>query len=103
MLEQGLTRAVLMAHGYICRYCGGVADSADHIVPRVLGGSDEPRNLTATCRACNGRKGGERLIGAIETELLTEAHVLAPFVADAVRHYKAARAIALRRNSLRAP
>ena len=40
-----------------CHYCDADAEFFDHIVPKSLGGSDLPRNLTPTCRPCNGRKG----------------------------------------------
>jgi len=47
---------------FCCEYClSQVAYSpdpfsVDHIVPRVLGGSDEPDNLVYACLGCNGRK-----------------------------------------------
>jgi hypothetical protein len=100
MLRDGVTRAVLMAHGYRCRYCAGVAVEADHIVPSILGGSDSSGNLTASCRPCNGRKGGKRLAVALEKELLIEAYILAPFVDQAARHYRAGIALALKRGKL---
>jgi 5-methylcytosine-specific restriction endonuclease McrA len=48
---------VLRRDGYRCAWCGGTADSADHIVPQSLGGSDDPANLQASCLPCNQSKG----------------------------------------------
>jgi 5-methylcytosine-specific restriction protein A len=53
-----LSAAVLARDGYQCAYCGGLATTADHVVPRSRGGSDDPSNLVAACRRCNSRKGG---------------------------------------------
>lgn len=49
---------VLTRDGYVCQYCGKVANTVDHIVPRRLGGDDSMDNLVASCRRCNSRKGG---------------------------------------------
>ena len=44
--------------GLACRYCGADNDlTIDHLVPRSLGGGDEPENLAVACRSCNARKG----------------------------------------------
>jgi hypothetical protein len=39
-----------------CAYCGGPADTLDHIVARSNGGDDDWTNATACCRACNTGK-----------------------------------------------
>jgi len=39
-----------------CAYCGGVAKTLDHIVPRARGGKDEMRNLAPACKRCNSEK-----------------------------------------------
>lgn len=36
-----------------CQYCGGVADSIDHVVPRSRGGAHVWENVAAACRPCN--------------------------------------------------
>lgn len=52
------TRAgVLKRDGFVCAYCGGHADTVDHVLPRSRGGGDSWFNLVAACRPCNGRKG----------------------------------------------
>lgn len=76
-LRPGITKAVLLLSGGRCRYCGGLATAADHIVPQCDGGTDEPSNLTAACKPCNSSKGGARLPPDIEEELLTEAWIVA--------------------------
>jgi hypothetical protein len=42
----------------------------DHIIPRALGGSDDPANLALSCLGCNGRKfahvaGADPISGAV--------------------------------------
>lgn len=39
------------------RPCGNTATTVDHIIPVARGGTDDPENLRAACRACNARKG----------------------------------------------
>lgn len=48
-------------HGRITpagRPCGLPAVTADHIIPRTRGGSDDPSNLRAACEPHNLNKGG---------------------------------------------
>lgn len=42
-----------------CVYCGGGAGTADHVMPRALGGGHRLGNLVPSCRKCNGRKGAD--------------------------------------------
>ncbi len=46
-------RAVFARDDHQCQYCGGNADSIDHIVPRSRGGGHSWDNVAAACRACN--------------------------------------------------
>lgn len=52
---------ILRRDGHTCRYCGAQAPdvplTVDHVIPRALGGSDEPSNLVTACRDCNFGKG----------------------------------------------
>ena len=42
-----------------CQQCGAEEKlSVDHIVPRSLGGDDNPSNLQVLCSSCNSAKGG---------------------------------------------
>ncbi|MBK8445700.1 MAG: HNH endonuclease [Micropruina sp.] len=47
---------VLRRDRFRCAYCGGPADTRDHIVPRSRGGASSWLNLVAACATCNGRK-----------------------------------------------
>ena len=47
--------------GFPCAYCGDPASTLDHVIPRVAGGTDDPRNLVPACRSCNGSKSGKYL------------------------------------------
>ncbi len=49
-------RAVFTRDDHSCQYCGGPADSIDHIVPRSRGGEHRWDNVAAACRDCNLRK-----------------------------------------------
>jgi 5-methylcytosine-specific restriction endonuclease McrA len=53
---QRLSAAVLKREGYVCHYCGGRADTADHVTPKARGGTDSMDNLVACCRSCNSGK-----------------------------------------------
>ena len=60
-----LTRRALFARdGGRCMYCGVVATSVDHVIPRSRGGKHVWDNVVASCRSCNSRK---------EDRLLSEA------------------------------
>ena len=48
---------VLRRDRHICAYCGGYADTVDHMLPRCRGGGDTWFNLVAACQSCNGLKG----------------------------------------------
>lgn len=48
-----------------CAYCGGPADTLDHIVPVSRGGTNVWYNLTAACRPCNSRKQAVPLLLAL--------------------------------------
>ena len=57
------TRAAVFARdGHRCQYCGGSAESLDHVIPRSKGGDHTWENLVAACRRCNLRK-GDRMPG----------------------------------------
>jgi len=46
-------RGIFARDDYRCQYCGGTADSIDHVVPRSRGGRHEWENVAAACRPCN--------------------------------------------------
>ncbi|HJR93770.1 MAG TPA: HNH endonuclease [Acidimicrobiia bacterium] len=50
-------RAVFGRDGHLCQYCGGPAESIDHVHPRSKGGLHSWENVVACCRSCNIRKG----------------------------------------------
>jgi len=56
-----LSAAVLERDGHTCRYCGRPATTADHVIPKAKGGTDEMSNLVAACRSCNSGKGARIL------------------------------------------
>ena len=87
MLEPGMTRTILVVYGHRCQYCGRKATDADHIIPMKLGGSDEPNNLTASCRNCNASKGARRLSDEVEKRVKLKAFIKADFVREIHQSY----------------
>jgi 5-methylcytosine-specific restriction endonuclease McrA len=54
-------RAVLERDAHACAYCGGRADTIDHVRPRSRGGLHVWTNVVAACARCNHRKGDQLL------------------------------------------
>jgi 5-methylcytosine-specific restriction endonuclease McrA len=54
-------RAVFARDGGRCVYCGGPANSVDHVVPRSRGGRHVWENVVAACRKCNHIKGDRHI------------------------------------------
>lgn len=49
-------RGVFARDGHRCQYCGGPAESLDHVIPKCRGGPHTWDNVVAACRPCNVRK-----------------------------------------------
>lgn len=49
-------RARFSMFGNRCAYCGGAAESIDHVIPLARGGSNWPANLRPCCSMCNSAK-----------------------------------------------
>ncbi|TDL43594.1 HNH endonuclease [Microbacterium oleivorans] len=58
---QSLRQSVLERDDFTCVYCGEVATTADHVLPKSRGGEDRLDNLVASCQPCNARK-SDRLL-----------------------------------------
>lgn len=54
-------RGVLRRDSQKCGYCGGSANTIDHITPKSKGGKDTWENLVACCLRCNNAKGDRTL------------------------------------------
>lgn len=53
-----ISRRVIQRDGGICYLCGlPGADTADHLIAKANGGTDDEANLAAAHRACNSAKG----------------------------------------------
>ena len=50
------TKSAIKARDRMCAYCGGNAETVDHIVPRSRGGGLTWENAVAACLRCNHRK-----------------------------------------------
>lgn len=66
-----LTRAGLMHRDrFRCAYCGGRAETIDHVVPRSRGGAHSWENCVACCAKCNHRK-ADKLLSELGWRLRT--------------------------------
>ena len=43
-------------YDFLCRFCGGPAQSTDHRIPLSRGGAHLPANLVPVCISCNNHK-----------------------------------------------
>lgn len=90
-ISKRLRYEILRRDNHACRYCGGVAPdvvlTVDHVVPRALGGRDEPANLVAACKDCNAGK----------SSMPADATVVDDVASDALRWAKAMDLVAVGR------
>jgi len=49
-------KETLEKNNYICHYCSGHANTADHIIPVSKGGGNELSNLLPACTNCNSTR-----------------------------------------------
>lgn len=49
---------VLARDNHVCAYCGGHANTVDHVTPQCQGGKSTWLNTVASCSSCNSKKGG---------------------------------------------
>lgn len=77
---------------YKCRYCHAfdVPLTIDHVVPRALGGGDNPENLVTACKPCNDGKSS----AAPDAELVADVDRDALRWAAAIKQAAEERAIA---------
>ena len=68
-------RLVFARDNHRCQYCGGPAESIDHVIPRSKGGEHSWDNVVAACRSCNVRK-RDRMLN--ETSMRLHRHPAMP-------------------------
>lgn len=49
-------RTARQHYGQPCHWCGRPADTADHLVPKAKGGTDDEANIVPACRSCNSSR-----------------------------------------------
>lgn len=54
--REKVRNALIGSNERICAYCGNVADTIDHLIPKVKGGVDEEWNIVPSCKSCNSSK-----------------------------------------------
>lgn len=56
-------RRIAMHRRSVCSYCGSApADTLDHVVPLIRGGTNYEGNLAPACRRCNSSKSGKTVM-----------------------------------------
>jgi 5-methylcytosine-specific restriction endonuclease McrA len=61
-INDELKQAIRERAKYVCEYCHSPERlsanrlTVDHVIPKSLGGSDQPTNLALACRRCNERR-----------------------------------------------
>lgn len=57
-ISQRLRHEIMRRDGFRCAYCKTVDKplEVDHVVPKALGGNDDPSNLITACNDCNAGK-----------------------------------------------
>lgn len=78
--KSGMTRLEIFERdAFTCEYCGRKRPisrlEVDHKVPLFRGGTDDPGNLTTSCRSCNRKKGHDLLSSEGKKEPSTLSHV----------------------------
>lgn len=75
-ISKAMRHAILERDGHTCQYCGATAPDVklqiDHVVPKTLGGKDDPDNLIAACEACNSGKGASATKTRVDNSALRE-------------------------------
>lgn len=71
-------RAVLARDRGSCQYCGGRAETVDHVVPRSRGGGHTWENVVAACRRCNAKK-RDRLLSESGMRLRRRPQIPSPW------------------------
>lgn len=56
-------QSIFEAWGHRCAYCGGRAESLNHVLPKARGGLTVIQNLAPACCRCNGAKSDHEWIG----------------------------------------
>ena len=64
--KQDKSREVWRKSSGLCAHCGkpstGSDRTIDHVIPQILGGGNDPRNLMPLCRHCNASRASGEII-----------------------------------------
>jgi len=78
-----------IAQGHKCAYCQAQADTIDHVVPLVRGGTNYEGNLVVCCRSCNSSKSGSTVMEWRTGRRLPRMTTAVVWPARPVRQHKA--------------
>lgn len=92
-VSKRLRYEILNRDGFKCRYCGVAATEAelrvDHVIPKALGGSDDPTNLATACEPCNTGKTSSHPGAAVVADVADDALRWAAAMAEAAHRRSA--------------
>ena len=64
--KQDRSREIWEKSNGICAHCGkpstGSDRTVDHVIPKILGGGNDPRNLMPLCKHCNSSRASGEII-----------------------------------------
>ena len=66
-----------------CQYCGGVAETLDHVIPRSKGGAHTWENVVAACRRCDELA---RKLAALEQQLEARSAIREAAIVEFLLH-----------------
>lgn len=66
MNKKALYNSVMRRTGGRCAFCGDIARTLDHIVPKSAGGRFVDENLQPLCNRCNGTKGSQAWVRSFD-------------------------------------
>lgn len=82
---------ILNRDHHTCQYCGASAPQVelqiDHVIPKALGGTDEPTNLVTACKDCNSGKTSSSPNAAKVAQVDEKAVVMAKAFRDYLTGY----------------
>ena len=64
-------KVALIGDGHVCVYCGGYADTVDHVIPKAKLGADVAENTVPCCLSCNMEKTNDDLDNFLNRRLVS--------------------------------
>jgi hypothetical protein len=96
-ISASLRYEIMRRDAFTCRYCGesapNVVLTVDHVMPRTLGGTNDPTNLVTACKDCNAGKGSTPPDAETVGDVAAEALQYRSAMEQAAQQLRATRAV----------